>query len=80
MTSPLNASTKWLRDTAERVLSSAAQAALAVMLTSSFGLLDVNSWAALAVAAGTAAVLTVVKALAATQVGDPSSASLNPKV
>lgn len=72
--------TRWLRDTVERVVNSAAAAALAVMSAASFNLLDVKSLAALAVAAGTAALYSAIKALVAVKIGDPDSASLDPKV
>lgn len=71
---------KFVRDLGERVISSAAQAALAVVAAAEFNLLDIKSLAAVAVAAGTAALLAALKALAARSVGDPTSASLDPRV
>lgn len=69
-----------IRDLVERAVSTAAQAALAVATAGAFDLVDVKSWVAVGVAAGTAAVLSVLKSLVGFQVGDPDSASVDPQV
>lgn len=69
-----------LRDLIERAISTAAQAALAVMTVDGFGLIDVKSWVAVGVAAGTAAAISVVKSLTAFKIGNPDSASVDPRV
>ncbi len=63
------------RDTAERAVSTAAQSAVAVLSAEGLGLLDV-SWLDTASVSGLAALLAVLKALAASHMGDPQSASL----
>jgi hypothetical protein len=67
------------RDVAERALSTAAQAALGLLIadggTVYVGLLDVDWPAALAVV-GSATLASVLQSIAATQIGDPYSASL----
>jgi hypothetical protein len=78
--SPFNRPALWAKDTAERVLSSGAEAVSALLVAGAFNLVDVHSWAALAVAAGTAALATFVKSLVAKNIGNPDSASLNPRV
>ena len=78
--SPFNRPGVWAKDTAERVLSSAAEAVSAVLVAGAFNLIDLKSWVAVATVAGTAALATFVKSLVAKNVGDPDSASLNPKV
>lgn len=72
--------TQRIRDLVERAVSTAAQAALAVVTAGQFGLLDLSSWTAVAVAAGTAALLSVLKSAVGFQVGDPGSASVDPAV
>lgn len=71
------------RDATERAISTAAQAALGLLVVDGgslyVGLLDVDWPAGLAVV-GSAALASVLKALAATRVGDPGSASLAPSV
>lgn len=64
----------YLRDTAERVALTFAQAFLAALVV-----LDVAGVKA-AGAAGVAAVLSLAKALIAQRLGDPTSASLDPSV
>lgn len=64
------------RDLAERTVSSAAEAAGAVVALSTFDMLNVSAWSAVGVAAATAGLLTVLKSLAARQTGNPESASL----
>jgi len=68
---------KFWADLAERVITSAAGGALAVATAGGFGLLEVDSWQALAVGAGSAALLSILKGLAASSSG---SASLAPGV
>ncbi len=63
------------KDAAERAISTAAQSAIAVLGADQLGLVDV-SWPAVASVAGMGAVLSVLKAVAASQTGDPTSASL----
>lgn len=53
---------KFWTDLAERAVSTAAQAALGVVGASAFGLIDINSWQAVGAAAGTAALIAVLKA------------------
>ncbi len=71
------------RDAAERALSTAAQAALALLLVDGgsvyVGLLDVD-WAGGASVVGSAALASLLKSLIASRVGDPGSASLAPSV
>ena len=71
----------WWRDAAERALATAAQSLLAAWGVGD-GLL--NAWeldpmTGAGIAAG-GALLSLLKALAATQVGDPDSASLSPRL
>lgn len=61
---------KFWKDTAERVVSTFAQALIGSGLVLTFT--DANAY----IAAGVAAGVSLVKALAASQVGDPQSASL----
>lgn len=56
---------KFWTDLAERAISTAAQAAIGVVGASSFGLIDINSWQAVGAAAGTAALVAVLKAFGA---------------
>ncbi|WDS51659.1 holin [Microbacterium phage Barnstormer] len=64
-------------DLAERVVSSAAGGALAVITASSFALGSVESWGAVGVGAGTAALVSLLKGIVAARSG---SASLVPSV
>ncbi len=63
------------RDAAERAISTAAQTAIGVLAVDQLGLLDAP-WLAVGSAAGLAAVVSLLKAVAASRVGDPTSASL----
>ena len=56
---------KFWTDLSERAISTAAQAAIGVVGASSFGLIDINSWQAVGAAAGTAALVAVLKAFGA---------------
>jgi len=68
------------RDAIERIVSTAAEAALGVVTAAGFGLVSLDSWAAVGVAAGSAALAAALKALAAFKIGNEDSASLNPNV
>lgn len=68
----------WL-DLGERVLSSAAGGALAVATAAPFALGEVASWQALLAGAGTAALVSLFKGIAASSIGT-GSASLAPRV
>ena len=65
----------WLKDTFERALSSAAGAALTVLGLDALNVMTAD-WALAGSMAAGAAVLSVLKALAARKVGNPNSASL----
>ena len=65
----------FVRDALERAVATAAQSAVAVLGADGLGLFNV-SWGDTFSVAGLAAVLSVLKALAASQVNDPDSASL----
>jgi hypothetical protein len=65
---------KFLKDAAERAVATFAQTAIAV-LTVSVGLHDVD-WLNVGSVAGLAALLSVLKSVAATKVNDADSASL----
>ncbi len=73
---PIFTLTFWA-DLAERVVTSAAGGAAAVASAGAFNLIEVDSWQALAVGAGTAALLSLIKGIAAARSG---SASLVPGV
>jgi hypothetical protein len=75
---PLYTATFWL-DLSERVVTSAAGGALAVASVTTFVLHDPTSWAALGVGAGTAALLSLLKGVAASATGT-GSASIAPNV
>lgn len=67
---------KFWRDLTERVIASAAGGALAVLVggeTTGDGRIG---WQAIAVGAGVAAAVSLLKGLVAAQKGDPTSASL----
>jgi hypothetical protein len=77
---------KFLRDTIERVVATFAVAFLALYIPSLLAdgataesLTDVGTLGKAAVA-GAAAALTLVKALVASRIGNPNSASLDPEV
>lgn len=63
------------KDAAERAVSTAAQAAIAVLGADGFDLLNVDAAAVAGVAVG-GAVLSLLKSLVASKVNDPESASL----
>lgn len=63
------------RDAVERMVSTAAQSAIAVLGADGFDLLQVDVAAVFGVAAG-GAVLSLLKSLVASKVNDPNSASL----
>jgi hypothetical protein len=67
-------SKKFLKDATERAIATFAQTAIA-SLTVSAGLHDVN-WVNVASIAGLATLLSILKSIAATQLGDEDSASL----
>jgi hypothetical protein len=75
---PLFTGRFWL-DLAERVATSAAGGALAVLTLDGFNLIAGDSWAALAVGAGVAALTSLLKGVAASGAGN-GSASLVPSV
>ena len=60
------------RDAAERAISTAAQSAIALLGVDGLGLLDVD-WQVTASAAGLAALLSVLKSVAASTTGDGSA-------
>lgn len=64
----------WL-DALERMVSTAAQSAIAVLGADGFDLLQVDAAAVFGVAAG-GALLSLLKSLVASKVNDPESASL----
>lgn len=66
--------TKFWRDTAERVISSAAQGAIAALGIGTPIVQELN-WTLVGGMAGGLAVLTFLKCLAASGKGDPTSAS-----
>lgn len=61
-------------DLTERAVSTAAQSALGVAAASAFGLVDLASWQAIGVAAGTAGLVAVLKAFSVGR-GDAPSVS-----
>jgi hypothetical protein len=65
----------WAKDTAERVISTAVQSALAVVVASGAGWVDVDVWETAGVVA-VASALSALKSALARQFGDPESASL----
>ena len=60
------------KDAAERAISTAAQSAIAILGVEGLGLLDVD-WTVTASAAGLAALLSVLKSVAASTQGDGSA-------
>ncbi|MEV7804973.1 holin [Microbispora sp. NPDC088329] len=64
---------KWLIDTGERAVRTAAQAALGIVGAGQLGLLDVN-WPTVGSVAGLAAVVSVLTSVAAGRAGDPQTA------
>jgi hypothetical protein len=60
------------KDAAERAISTAAQSAIALLGVEGLGLLDVD-WTVTASAAGLAALLSVLKSVAASTTGDGSA-------
>ncbi|MBP2704380.1 holin [Microbispora sp. RL4-1S] len=64
---------KWLTDTIERAVRTAAQAALGVVGAGQLGLLDVD-WGTTGSVAGLAAVVSVLTSIAAGRTGDPQTA------
>lgn len=75
---PIYTTTFWL-DLGERVVTSAASGALAVASAQTWVLHDPASWQAAAAGAGTAALISLLKGLAASRVGT-GSASLTTTV
>lgn len=73
---PIYTATFWA-DLGERVITSAAGGAAAVATAGAFNLIEVDSWQALAVGAGAAALTSLLKGIAASRSG---SASLIPGV
>lgn len=69
----------FVKDLAERVIASALGGFLAVVSLDGLDILHTDWKGALAAAAG-AAIVSVLKGLAARFIGNPSSASLSPKV
>jgi len=67
---------RFLKDLAERVIATAAGAALSVMVMTGFDFGDLADWRFAGQVAAGAAVLSLLKGLAATRMGDPESASL----
>jgi hypothetical protein len=76
-------SSLYVRDLAERVASTFVQAFLGALITGGVfdvaGVRDVSAWEAAGLA-GVAAVLALLKGLAAKFVGQPDSASVDPQV
>lgn len=68
--------TKFWKDLAERVISSAAGGALAIILAGETTGDHHWSWTAVAAGAGTAAAVSLLKGLIASTTGDKESASL----
>ncbi|MEU8279797.1 holin [Microbispora bryophytorum] len=64
---------KWLIDTGERAVRTAAQAALGVVGAGTMGVLDVD-WPIVGSVAGLAAVVSVLTSIAAGRAGDPTTA------
>lgn len=64
------ATRKFWTDLVERTVSTAAQSALGVVAAASFGLLELNSWKAVAAAAGGAALIAVLKAFSVARTDD----------
>ncbi len=62
------------KDTAERAISTAAQAAIGLLSADGLGVLDVD-WGDVGSVSGLAALIAVLKALVASRVNDPESAS-----
>lgn len=75
---PLLNPTFWI-DLAERVVTSAAGGALAVVTLDGFDLIAGDSWTAIGVGAGVAALTSLLKGLAAAGSGS-GSPSLDPRV
>ena len=71
----------WWRDAAERAVATAAEAGAGLLLVDALpvGVLAVDWRAGLSLVAS-AALLSVLKSLAASRIGDPDSASLVPSV
>lgn len=76
MTRPLYSLPFW-KDAAERAISTAAQSAIALLSVDGLGLLEVD-WTVTASAAGLAALLSVLKSLAASTTGDGSASLARP--
>lgn len=70
---------RFWRDAAERAVSTAAQSALLVFGADQLDALQAD-WRLVAGFAAGGAVLSLLKALAASQVGEPATASLDPSV
>ena len=66
---------EWAVDTFERVVSTAVQTALGIVVVSGTDWLDVNVWQTAGIAA-VAAALSALKSAIATKFGSPSTASL----
>lgn len=69
-------SRKFLRDAGERSLATFAQVVLALLITAGPVGVEAINWLQIASIGLTAAVISVLKSIAATQVGAPDSASL----
>lgn len=67
-------SKQWWLDVAERLLRTFAQTFLAVFIPN--GITPVADWKTALISAGTAAVLSLLMSVAASGIGNPSSASL----
>lgn len=67
---------RYVKDLAERAISSAAAAALATITATGISNLSDVNWRLVAGVAGLAALVSLLKGLVAANVGDPSSASL----
>lgn len=68
------------RDTAERVISTMAQAGIGVIGSDIFVPNAIDSWVQGATVVGIAGLAALLKCLAATRIGDPESASLSREV
>lgn len=73
----MNTTKRWFLDTAERALSTAAEATLAALPTAYLPGVTIPFWAAFATG-GFAGAVTVLKCIAALKVGETGTASLLP--
>ncbi len=67
---------KFWRETLERAISSAAEAMVAVVPLAVFDFLSGSAWVVVGVVGAGSFIVTVLKCLAATKIGNPESPSL----